>query len=133
MNVEALSRIKYFKAKFLISPDIYNGFMNTFNDKNSLHINDSYAKSKGFDEKVMHGNILCGFLSTFVGELLPSKNTIIHKISIDFLKPCYLNDEINLDAEIVETYESVSTCIIDFKFSNTRHIVAKGTLQIGLI
>jgi acyl dehydratase len=38
-----------------------------------LHIDDDYARSKGFKQKVMHGNILCGFLSRFVGELLPVK------------------------------------------------------------
>ena len=52
-----------FTQSFKVSPDIYEGFISIFNDKNPLHTDEKFAIGKGFNERVMHGNILSGFLS----------------------------------------------------------------------
>ena len=67
-----------FELNFTVTESIYLGFIENFQDKNPLHTNESFAVSKGFKSKVMHGNILNGFLSYFIGEALPSKDVIIH-------------------------------------------------------
>ena len=118
---------------FQIGGDIHKGFASLFDDCNELHIDDEYAKSKGFEAKVMHGNILCGFLSRFVGELLPERNTIIHEIQIQYKKPCYLDDRITLKANLSEWYDSVQTGLFSFEFFARNQIVAVGKIQIGLI
>lgn len=122
-----------FLEKFVITQDVYDSFKNTFKDFNALHTDDAYARSKGFKEKVMHGNILGGFLSCFVGELLPLKNTIIHSSRIAYKKPCYLNDEVNLEANLVDVYESVDAYLFKFKFSVRGEVKALGEIQVGLI
>jgi len=118
---------------FQISGDIHKGFAELFDDCNELHMNHEYAKSKGFDAKVMHGNILCGFLSRFVGELLPEHNTIIHEIHIQYKKPCYLDDRVTLKATLAEWYDSVQTGLFNFEFFARNQVVAVGKIQIGLI
>jgi acyl dehydratase len=117
----------------VITDNIYDSFKKTFLDFNPLHTDDVYARSKGFKEKVMHGNILCGFLSCFVGELLPVKNTIIHSTQIIYKKPCYLNDVVRLDAHLVEVYESVDTYLFKFKFFVREELKAAGSLQLGVL
>ena len=123
-----------FTQSFKISPDIYEGFISIFNDKNPLHTNEQFAISKGFNGKVIHGNILNGFLSYFIGECLPLKEVLIQTQEIKFIKPVYLNDVLTLHAKIDDVYESVNT--IDFKyfFENQDKVkVARGTIQIGLL
>ena len=123
-----------FTCSFKVSPDVYEGFISIFKDTNPLHTNDKFAVSKGFTSKVMHGNILNGFLSYFIGECLPVKDVLIQTQEIKYLKPVYLNDQITLHAEIDEVYESVNT--IDFKyfFENRDKVkVAKGKIKIGLL
>ena len=66
-------------SEFTISSKIYEGFIKIFNDNNPMHVNTDFAKNYGFNEKVMHGNILNGFISYFVGEQLPEKNIVILK------------------------------------------------------
>jgi acyl dehydratase len=122
-----------FLMKFVITGDIYDSFKNTFKDFNELHTDDEYARSKGFKEKVMHGNILNGFLSCFVGELLPMKNTIIHSSSITYKKPFYLNDEVNLEANLVDIYESVGAYLFKFKFLVRGEVNAVGGIQVGIL
>ncbi len=124
-----------FNASFCITQKIYSGFIDLFKDNNPLHTDRNFSISKGFEQSVMHGNILCGFISYFIGECLPVKNVIIHKQSINFHKPVYLNDHLNFEAEIVDIFHSVNS--IEFKFRFIKEIdqllVAKGTIQIGTI
>ena len=118
---------------FKVSENVYEGFQNTFEDKNILHVNAEYAKGKGFTDKVMYGNILNGFVSYFVGELLPDKEILIQKQEISFHKPVYMGDEVNFEANLSEIYESVGSYIFKFKFNNESGLLAKGKVQISKI
>jgi 3-hydroxybutyryl-CoA dehydratase len=82
----------------------------------------------------MHGNILNGFLSYFVGECLPLKAVLIQTQEIKYLHPVYLNDHLTLHAEISDVFESVNTIEFKYYFENQdKKKVARGTIQIGLL
>ena len=123
-----------FYEDFIVSDEIYLGFINLFRDKNPLHTNEQFAIAKGFKGKVMHGNILNGFLSYFIGECLPKKDVIIHSQEIQFKNAVYLNDLLEFRAEIIGFYESVNAVEFKFDYRNSdKKIVAKGKIQIGYI
>jgi acyl dehydratase len=120
--------------KFIVSHDIHQGFIQNFKDENPLHTDEEFAQQKGFKGKVMHGNILNGFLSYFIGECLPTKNVIIHAQDIQYKNPVYLNDELSFFAEISGVFESVNTVEFKFSFKNLQDkTVAKGKIQIGIL
>ena len=99
-----------------------------------MHTDEEFAVNKGFEGRVMHGNILNGFLSNFIGECMPTKDVIIHSQEIQFKNAVYLNDLLQFKAEIIGFYESVN--VIEFKFdfrNRDKKIVAKGKIQIGII
>ncbi len=117
-----------------MSNEVYNGFIVVFKDKNPLHTNNQFAVNKGFKNKIMHGNILNGFLSYFIGECLPTKDVIIHSQEIQFKNAVYLNDELQFNAEIIGIYDSVNAIEFTYSFKNKEElIVAKGKIQIGLL
>jgi len=123
-----------FETRFVVTKKIYDGFIQLFNDRNPLHADEVFAFDKGFKGKVMHGNILNGFLSYFIGECLPIKNVIIHSQEIQYKNPVYLNDELLLTAEIYDIFESVNIVEIKFVFTNSDLVkVAKGIINIGII
>ncbi|MDR3680594.1 MAG: MaoC/PaaZ C-terminal domain-containing protein [Flavipsychrobacter sp.] len=129
-----LSKGDNFKESFIVTDDVYNGFIHVFGDRNPLHTDEQFAIGKGFSGKVMHGNILNGFLSYFVGECLPSKDVIIHGQEIKFPNPVYMNDRLAFEAVVSEISEAVGVAIIKFKFRNIfGKIVAKGEIQIGML
>jgi 3-hydroxybutyryl-CoA dehydratase len=123
-----------YRQKFSVSEKIYKGFVDLFNDHNPLHIDDAFAKDNGFRQKVMHGNILNGFLSYFIGECLPVKNVIIHSQEIQYKLPVYLGDELTLEATVKDVHESVNTVELAFRFlNNESKLVSKGKIQIGVL
>ena len=123
-----------FKKTFIISNEIHKGFIELFKDSNPLHTDEKFAADNGFEGIVMHGNILNGFISYFVGECLPTKNVIIHLQEIQFKHPMYLYDVLEFKAVITDLYESVNAIEFKFDFTNRElKKVAKGKLQIGLL
>ena len=123
-----------FDKPFIVSSEIYSGFIKLFKDENPLHTDEQFAKTKGFKGRVMHGNILHGFISYFIGECLPVKNVIIHSQEIEFKNAVYLNDELQFKAVITGIYESVNAVEFKYYFKNAAsNIVAKGKIQIGLL
>ena len=124
-----------FINQFIVDKKVYQGFLNTFNDSNPLHVDEDFAQKKGFLHKVMHGNILGGFLSFFIGECLPLKNVVIHSQSIKYMKPVYLNDLLVLETKVSNVHQSVN--VVEFTFSFKNHVsdevVAKGKIQIGIL
>ena len=103
-----------FRELFTCTPEISDGFIKLFRDRNPLHISNSVAVEKGFKEAVMHGNILGGFLSYFIGECLPSKNVIILSQEIQYKNAVYLNDVLQFSAVVTAISESVN--VIEFKY-----------------
>jgi len=123
-----------FEKTFIVSDTVYEGFMETFKDTNALHTDEKFAKQNGFKGKVMHGNILNGFLSYFVGQCLPQKQVIIHAQEIQFKNQVYLNDELHFEATTTGIYESVKAIEFKFTFKNKAlKVIAKGQIQIGLL
>jgi 3-hydroxybutyryl-CoA dehydratase len=123
-----------FEETFTITQSIYEGFISVFKDTNPLHTNSQFAIEQGFKSEVMHGNILNGFLSYFIGECLPDKNVIIHSQTIQFKNAIYLNDELFFEAIITGVYESVKAVEFKFTFKNKDlTTMAKGQIQIGLL
>jgi 3-hydroxybutyryl-CoA dehydratase len=122
-----------FSAEFAVSEKIYRGFIEAFNDNNPLHTNEEFARERGFKGRVMHGNILNGFLSYFIGEMLPVKEVIIHSQEIQFKNPVYLGDTLAFTAEVIGIYESVNAVEFKFEFRNAAlKPAAKGKIQIGI-
>jgi len=122
-----------FNHEFTVSEKVYKGFIDIFRDENPLHTNAEFAAAKGFPKVVMHGNILNGFLSFFIGELLPTKDVMIVSQQIDFKKPVYLNDTLRFSAKVNEIHESVNLVEFKYDFVNaTNTKVAKGTITIML-
>ncbi len=122
-----------FSFEVTVTEEAYKAFTDIFQDRNKLHVDDAYALEKGFDSKVMHGNILNGFVSYFVGEVLPIENVMIISQSIKYRKPVYLGDRLNFEASVSDFFDSVA--LYDFKFTIKRDelSVAKGDVQVKRI
>ena len=134
MGLTSIKLDHQFTHDFEVSQEIYEGFIALFKDRNELHTDKEFAQSKGFQSVVMHGNILNGFLSYFIGECLPLRNVIIQSQEIKFSKPVFLHDKLKLEAKVSGIYESVGVFEVSFKFKNeSGSSVARGAVQVGIL
>lgn len=123
-----------FEVEYEVTEKIYRGFIEVFNDRNPLHTDEEFAKKKDFAGKVMHGAILTGFLSNFIGEVLPIKNVIVLSYNISFIKPVYLGDKLKLIATVADISPSINCADIKYEFKNSGNTtVSKGKISIRVI
>jgi len=117
---------------FVINSDQYEKFIDLFQDKNPMHVDDTFARQHGYEQKIMHGNILNGFLSYFIGECLPFKNVVIISQKISFYKPIYLNSTLELKSKLSGIYADQTVFEFKYKFYNkiNDEMLAKGSIQI---
>jgi len=132
-----LTKLDKLSYKLIYNVDLstYSGFLTTFKDCHPIHTEDTFAQKKGFPQKIMHGNILCGFLSNFVGEQFEINNVVIASQKISFNQPFFLNDELLLEVFEVKQVESVNAINLKFRFSHTHSSkkIASGQLLLKII
>lgn len=122
-----------FIEHFVVSAEIHQGFIALFGDRHPLHTDARYAVARGFRSEVMHGNILNGFLSYFVGECLPDREVMILSQEIKYQRPVYLGDRLTLEAGVVDVHHSVNVVEFSCKFRNEADgkIVASAKINVG--
>ena len=116
-----------------IDKSIYSKFLSLSGDHNPMHTSDVFAKSNGFREKIVHGNILNCFISYFIGEIIPTKNVIIIEQKISFVKPFFINDIINLNSVVEKYVESVNFVEFNFNFYKGETMISKGYIHIKIL
>ena len=129
-SFEDLTLGRKFGKQYVIAAEIYSGFLDLFGDTSPLHVDDQAAVSCGFTGKLMHGAILNGFISNFVGMNFPGRRTLELGVEIRFVKPVYLGDVLELEAAVQERLESRRVVVLAFNFKRQATTVAKGVVSV---
>ncbi|MEF8873518.1 MAG: MaoC family dehydratase [Candidatus Thermoplasmatota archaeon] len=74
-------------------------------DTNPYHFDDEYAAQGRFGERIAHGMLVTGLISTVLGTVLPGAGTIYLNQSLEFKNPVYLGDTITAVAEVLDIEE----------------------------
>lgn len=137
MNAYKFSDIKVgltesFNRKIDIS--MMDKFFDISNDANPLHMDKNYANDKGFLDRVVYGLLASSFYSTLVGVYLPGKYCILQGIDIQFSKPVYIGDELNISGKVSyinEAYKQIEIKAVIINQDNKK--VSKATIKVGVI
>lgn len=123
------------EQEYRITPEIYGTFLELFPDRSPVHVDDAFARANGFKGVVMHGAILNGFLSHFVGMRLPGRRSLELTVDMRYLKPSYLGDTIRLTGTIAQKIESRRAVVMDVTYSNCTQgtTVARARVQAALM
>ena len=119
--------------EWVINNELYQKFLAISKDYNPIHTDSNFAKASGFDDKIVHGNLLNCFISFFIGEMLPTKNLVIIRQQIKFVNAFYIDDVIQLSAFLSKYNPSVNFIQFEFQFMNKELKIASGNIQVKLI
>ena len=101
----------------IITKSLIDDFAKISGDYNPLHMDDEYASNTIFEKRVCHGMLLSSFFSKLIGMYLPGKNALYFSQSLQFKSPCFIDDEIFVEGEVLE------------KGNSTRIITVKTTIH----
>ena len=120
---------------YVITPAVYEDFLRIFGDRSPLHVDAGYAKTCGFDSFLMHGAILNGFISNFVGMVFPGGRSLELSVDIRYSQPCYLGDTLRLHGKIVQKLDLHQVVVLHLTFLNQTRggTAATGRVQIKMM
>jgi 3-oxoacyl-[acyl-carrier protein] reductase len=123
-----------YKRTLLITTELVDSFGRLSGDFNPIHVNDAYAKSKGLTGRVSYGNILGMMISALVGEELETKGVMLMSEIVNFRKPVFVGETIDLRAEVTSLSEATRAVMLNLEFRNNRSVkVATGKCQIKIL
>jgi len=111
-----IGQINTFQIK--ITEKMVDDFANFSGDYNPLHMDQNFAKSKNFKNRICHGMLLSSFFSRLIGMYLPGKNSLYFSQTINFQLPCYINQKITVSGEVKEIIPSIKTIVLETKIFN---------------
>jgi acyl dehydratase len=119
---------------YVISPEVYEHFLAAFHDFSPIHVDEELAKSRGFQGKVMHGALLNGFVSHFVGMHFPGETSLLLACDLRFSNPSYLGDSIRMTVEVSQKMDAHRIVVLNATLTNiTRnHLAARGRIQVKI-
>ena len=100
-----------------ISESLVNEFAKITGDFSPIHMEEGFARTTKFKQRISHGMLVGSFFSRLVGMHLPGKNGVLLSYSIKHLLPCFLDQEILVKGVVMD--KSNSTRIITLKATIT--------------
>lgn len=77
-----------------ITDDDIRLFADLVGDRNSVHLDDDYARKTRFGRRIAHGMLSASLISTAIGTKLPGAGTIYLSQTFRFVAPVYPGDTV---------------------------------------
>ena len=122
------------ESRYQITSQVYDNFLASYGDFSPLHVDADFARQSGFEGRVMHGCILYGFLSHFVGMVFPGRRSLLLSADLGFNAPSYLGDELSLSARVAQKMDAKRVVLLHVSIRNeTRSTTAaRGRVQVKI-
>lgn len=121
MNAYTFDEIQVgYSADFevVVTEKMMQQFLEISDDYNPLHVDADYAKSNGFNDKVVYGLLQASFYSKLVGVYLPGKYCVLENIETSFYYPVFVGDRLIVSGQVKEKHDSVRSMDISAKIVN---------------
>ena len=137
MNEYALADVSVGMAQefsVTVTTGMTTRFVEISDDVNPLHVDEHYAETKGFRDRVVHGMLTSAFYSTLVGVYLPGKYCLLQGIKITFHQPVFAGDQLKVRGEVTHVSEALRVMTVRGSITNQDgDTVSKAQIQVGFI
>lgn len=87
-------------------------------DFNPAHINSEYAATTMFKQRIAHGMLSAGLISSVLGMRLPGPGTIYVGQELKFLKPVFIGDTVTATCKVIERNEEKNRLKLETTVTN---------------
>ncbi|HCR52251.1 TPA: hypothetical protein DIV48_01215 [Candidatus Kaiserbacteria bacterium] len=113
-----------------IRADDVRAFADLSGDYSPLHMDDDYARSTQFGDRLVHGMFLGSLVSRLVGMHMPGKHALLMKESLEFKKPVRIGDTVRIEGEIMIASPSTHIIELDIRLYAENMLVATGRVHV---
>lgn len=112
-------------AKTISEADVY-GFAGISGDTNPVHINEEYAGTTPFGQRIAHGMLSAALISTVAGTKLPGPGAIYVDQQIKFKAPLFIGQTARAEVTVKEINERRRRVLCDTNVYVGDKVIATG-------
>jgi 3-hydroxybutyryl-CoA dehydratase len=134
VHYEAIVEGSEVEWRYTLTRSVYEHFLAAFDDRSPVHVDEAYARARGFDDVVVHGAILNGFVSHFVGMRFPGRRALLLSADMRYANPSFIGDEITLIARVTQKVDVQRVIVLTVRLLNTTRgtTAATGRVQVSV-
>lgn len=97
-------------------------------DDNALHMDEKYAKDRGFERRVAHGMIALSAISQLIGTELPGHGSLWVSQQNQFIEPVFIGDKLAATVEVEQLSRATEAVVLKTEVVNqdTGKLVLRG-------
>jgi acyl dehydratase len=117
----------------VISAQEVDTFARLTGDVSPLHVDDAFARARGFAGRIVHGAFLAGLVSRLIGVHLPGANGLLLALDLKFLSPVHVGNSVCIFGTVTQKSEAVGAIVIRVEIRNISAgnvVAAKGTATV---
>lgn len=114
-----------------ITEKMQDMFKEITGDINPLHLDQDFARFKGYSDRLVYGMLTASFFSTLVGVYLPGKHCLFRECNVQWPNPVYPGDVLTVAGRIIEVNLDLKIVVIKAEIRNqVNKKVARAKLQV---
>jgi acyl dehydratase len=117
---------------FSVSNEQLRQFAELSGDFNPLHVDDAFARAKGYEGAVVYGALLIAKVSQLIGMRLPGKDSVWASISFDFKRPLYVGQTAEVEGRVVTLHAATGMVELGLVLRAGGRVLGKGKAEVIL-
>ena len=115
-----------------ITESMIDEFAKISGDYNPLHLDEKFARSRDFKNRVCHGMLLGSLFSRLVGMYIPGKYSLYFSQTLDFVNPSIMNDTVTVVGKVISKTESTKLITLKTTIKNSFCNLVEGNAKVLL-
>jgi 3-hydroxybutyryl-CoA dehydratase len=116
----------------VVDDKVVRGYADLIGDHNPIHVDDAFAKTTKFGQRIAHGGIIFGVISKVLGMDMPGNGTVFLSQLVNFRAPVFINDTVTVEATIAELLPKNGARISTVVKKQSGEVVVDGEATVKL-
>jgi acyl dehydratase len=95
-----------------LSAALVDGFAALAGDRAPVHLDEAFAKARGFEGRIAHGFLVGSMFSGLLGQELPGPNSVIAAITLKMHKPALVGERATCTVRVEQVSEAVGAVVL---------------------
>lgn len=119
---------EFSSTRIFSKEDVFN-FAKLSGDNNPIHVDDKFAEKSRFGKNIVHGILVASAISKVVGTEFPGYGSIYMEQNLQFKKPVYIGECVNVNVKITDISKKVLTLETNI-YNQNKQCVILGTAKV---
>ena len=115
-----------------ITESMIDDFAKISGDYNPLHMDEKFAQSRDFINRVCHGMLLGSLFSRLIGMYVPGKYGLYFSQTLNFVNPTIVDDTVTVTGKVISKSESTKIIELKTTIKNSSHVLVDGKAKVIL-